>query len=83
MAVAASLLFLGLLLVKILVSISTILVFVGMPLAVVAWPVVPWIARAAMRAFAVCLLVPVMWALVLRRLGRGEPERDQLQRRHA
>ena len=62
-AVAASLLFLGLLLVKIVVSISTVLVFVGMPLAVVAWPVVPWIARAAMRAFAVCLLVPVMWAL--------------------
>src|SRR6516164_1340553 len=55
-AVAASLLFLGLLLVK-------ILVFIGMPLAVVTWPVVPWIARAAMRAFAVCLLVPVMWAL--------------------
>jgi len=62
-AVAASLLFLGLLLVKIVVSISTVLVFIGMPLAVVAWPVVPWIARAAMRAFAVCLLVPVMWAL--------------------
>ena len=34
-AVAASLLFLGLLLVKIVVSISTILVFIGMPLAVV------------------------------------------------
>ena len=63
MAVAASLLFLGLLLVKIVVSISTILVFIGMPLAVVAWPVVPWIARAAMRAFAVCLLVPILWAL--------------------
>ena len=63
MAVAASLLFLGLLLVKIVVSISTILVFIGMPLAIVAWPVVPWIARAAMRAFAVCLLVPVLWAL--------------------
>ena len=62
-AVAASLLFLGLLLVKIVVSISTILVFVGMPLAVVVWPVVPWIARVAMRAFAVCLLVPVLWAL--------------------
>jgi hypothetical protein len=62
-AVAASLLFLGLLLAKIVVSISTVLVFIGMPLAVVAWPVVPWIARAAMRAFAVCLLVPVMWAL--------------------
>jgi len=63
MAVAASLLFLGLLLVKIVVSISTIVVFIGMPLAVVAWPVVPWIARAAMRAFAVCLLVPILWAL--------------------
>ena len=62
-AVAASLLFLGLLLLKIVVSISTILVFVGMPLTVVVWPVVPWIARMAMRAFAVCLLVPVVWAL--------------------
>ena len=62
-AAAASLLFLGLLLVKIVVSISTILVFIGMPLAVVVWPVVPWIARMAMRAFAVCLLVPVLWAL--------------------
>jgi hypothetical protein len=62
-AIAASLLFLGLLLVKIVVSISTILVFIGMPLAVVVWPVVPWIARIAVRAFAICLLVPVMWAL--------------------
>ena len=63
MAVAASLLFLGLLLLKVVVSASTILVFVGMPLAAVAWPVVPWVARAAMRAFAVCLLVPALWAL--------------------
>ena len=63
MAVAGSLLFLGLLLLKIVVSISTILVFVGMPLAVVAWPVVPWVGRLAMRAFAVCLVVPVLWAL--------------------
>ena len=62
-AVAASLLFLGLLLLKVVVSASTILVFVGMPLAAVAWPVVPWVARAAMRAFAVCLLVPALWAL--------------------
>ncbi len=62
-AVAASLLFLGLLLMKIVVSCSTILVFVAMPLAVVIWPVLPWIARLAMRAFAVCLIVPVMWSL--------------------
>jgi hypothetical protein len=69
MAVAASLLFLGLLLLKVVVSASTILVFVGMPLAVVVWPVVPWVARAAMRAFAVCLIVPVLWALCFAAAG--------------
>ena len=62
-AVTASLLFLGLLLVKLVFSISTVLVFVGMPLAAVLWPMVPWVARVAMRAFAVCLLVPVAWGL--------------------
>ena len=69
MAVAASLLFLGLLLLKVVVSASTILVFVGMPLAAVVWPVVPWVARAAMRAFAVCLIVPVLWALCFAATG--------------
>jgi hypothetical protein len=69
MAVAASLLFLGLLLLKVVVSASTILVFVGMPLAAVAWPVVPWVARAALRAFAVCLLVPALWALCFAAAG--------------
>ena len=69
MAVAASLLFLGLLLMKVVVSASTILVFVGMPLAAVVWPVVPWVARAAMRAFAVCLIVPVLWALCFAAAG--------------
>ncbi len=62
-AVAASLLFLGLLLLKIVVSISTILLFVGMPFAAVLWPVAPWIGRMVGRAFAVCLAVPVLWAL--------------------
>jgi hypothetical protein len=62
-AVAASLLFLGLLLLKIVVSVSTILVFIGMPLAAVLWPVMPWVARLAMRAFATCIAVPVLWAL--------------------
>ena len=62
-AVAASLLFLGLLLLKIVVSISTILLFVGMPFAAVLWPVAPWIGRMVGRAFAVCLVVPVLWAL--------------------
>jgi hypothetical protein len=62
-AIAASLLFLGLLLLKIAVSVSTLLLFVGMPMAIVAWPVAPWVTRVAMRAFAVCLVVPFMWAL--------------------
>jgi len=63
MAVAASLLFLGLLLLKVVVSILMILVFVGMLFVAVVWPVVLWVAWVAMRAFAVCLIVPVLWAL--------------------
>jgi hypothetical protein len=62
-AIAASLLFLGLLLLKIVVSVSTVLLFVGMPMAIVLWPVAPWITHVAMRAFAVCLIVPFTWAL--------------------
>jgi hypothetical protein len=62
-AIAASLLFLGLLLLKIAVSVSTLLLFVGMPMAIVVWPVAPWVTRVAMRAFAVCLVVPFTWAL--------------------
>ena len=62
-AVAASLLFLGLLLLKIVVSISTILLYVGMPFAAVLWPITPWIGRLVGRAFAVCLAVPVLWTL--------------------
>ena len=46
-----------------MVSVSTILLFVGMPFAAVLWPITPWIARLVGRAFAVCLAVPVLWAL--------------------
>ena len=62
-SIAAGLLFLGLLLLKIAISVSTILVFVGMPLAIVLWPAAPWVARIAGRALIVCLAVPVLWAL--------------------
>jgi hypothetical protein len=62
-AAAASLLFLGLLLMKIVVSLSTILIFVGVPFAAVLWPIAPWIGRLVGRAFLVCLAVPVLWAL--------------------
>src|SRR3954447_5769736 len=64
-ACAAGLLFLALLMCKIVASASTALVFVAMPLAVALWviPELEWIARAAMRAFAVVLVIPVAWAL--------------------
>ena len=63
MAVVASVLFLGLLMMKVVLAISTVLVFIGMPIAIVLSPVVPWIPRVLARAFAVCLAVPFVWAV--------------------
>ena len=63
MAVVASVLFLGLLMMKVVLAISTVLVFIGMPIAIVLSPVMPWIARVLARAFAVCLAVPLVWAM--------------------
>jgi hypothetical protein len=63
MAVVASILFLGLLMMKVVLAISTVLVFIGMPIAIVLAPVVPWISRVLVRAFAVCLAVPFAWAV--------------------
>ena len=63
MAVVASVLFLGLLMMKVVLAISTVLVFIGMPIAIVLSPVVSWIPRVLARAFAVCLAVPFIWAV--------------------
>jgi hypothetical protein len=63
MAVVASILFLGLLMMKVVLAISTVLVFIGMPIAIVLSPVVSWIPRVLVRAFAVCLAVPFIWAV--------------------
>ena len=63
MAVVASILFLGLLMMKVVVAISTVLVFVGMPVAIVLSPVISWIPRVLARAFLVCLAVPLVWAI--------------------
>ena len=63
MAVVASVLFLGLLMMKVVLAISTVLVFIGMPIAIVLSPVVSWIPRVLARAFAVCLAVPFVWAV--------------------
>ena len=48
MAVVASVLFLGLLMMKVVLAISTVLVFIGMPIAIVLWPVMP-VGRARAR----------------------------------
>jgi hypothetical protein len=45
MAVVASVLFLGLLMMKVVLAVSTVLVFVGMPIAIVLSPVIGWIPR--------------------------------------
>jgi hypothetical protein len=63
MAVVASVLFLGLLMMKVVLAISTVLIFIAMPVAIVLSPVVPWISRVLVRAFAVCLAVPFVWAV--------------------
>ncbi|MGO9751962.1 MAG: hypothetical protein ACLP22_10715 [Solirubrobacteraceae bacterium] len=63
MAVIASVLFLGLLMMKVALAVSTVLVFIGMPIAIVLSPVVSWIPRVLARAFAVCLAVPFIWAV--------------------
>jgi hypothetical protein len=63
MAVLASVLFLGLLMMKVVLAISTVLVFIGMPVAIVLSPVITWIPRVLARAFLVCLAVPLVWAI--------------------
>jgi hypothetical protein len=69
MAVVASILFLGLLMMKIVLAISTVLVFIGMPIAIVLWPVMPWVARVLGRAFGVCLAVPLVWSMCFAAAG--------------
>ena len=69
MAVVASVLFLGLLMMKVVLAISTVLVFVGMPIAIVLWPVMPWVARVLGRAFGVCLAVPLVWSMCFAAAG--------------
>jgi hypothetical protein len=63
MAVVASVLFLGLLMMKVVLAISTVLVFIGMPIAIVLSPVVGWVPRVLARAFLVCLAVPLVWSV--------------------
>ena len=44
-------------------AISTVLVFIAMPIAIVLSPVISWIPRVLARAFLVCLAVPLVWSI--------------------
>lgn len=65
-AIASVVLFLGLIVMKIMLTAGTVLIFVGMPIALVFWPIpeTSWIANAMTRILAVLLAIPVIWILV-------------------
>ena len=65
-ALAGTLMLLGLVLLKVVLGASTALLFVAMPLAVVLWPIAEtaWVARLAARGLMVCLLTPLAWVVV-------------------
>lgn len=65
-AIVGIFLLLALLMMKIVLSAATVFLFVGMPVAIVLWPIseLSWITRYAMRGLVVCLIVPFVWVLV-------------------
>jgi len=66
MGLLGALVFIGLLWMKVLLSVMMMFLFVSMPLCIVMWPVpeLAWLAAAAMRSMFVGLLVPCVWAIV-------------------
>lgn len=63
---ASVVLFLGLIIMKIVVTAGTVIAFVAMPLALVLWPIpeTSWVASMLAKAIAVLLAIPVIWILV-------------------
>lgn len=62
----SALVFIGLLWMKVLLSVMMMFLYVAMPLCVVMWPVpeLAWLASAAMRSLFVGMLVPCVWAIL-------------------
>jgi hypothetical protein len=58
--------FLSLLWMKVLLSVMMMFLYVSMPLAVVLWPIpeLSWLASSAMKALAVAVIVPSVWAIL-------------------
>jgi hypothetical protein len=69
--VGFALLMLALVLMKIMLTAGTALIYVLMPLALVLWPLpeLAWIARLVGRAFVVCLLIPLTWSVIFITFG--------------
>jgi hypothetical protein len=58
--------FIGLLWMKVLLSVMMMFLYVSMPLCIVLWPVpeLSWLASSAMKALAVGVIVPSVWAII-------------------
>ena len=65
-AFISAIVFLGLLWMKVLISVLLMFLYVSMPLVAVLWPVpeLAWLAASAMKAMLVALIVPCVWAIL-------------------
>lgn len=65
-AIAGMILLLALVAMKIIVTALTVVIYLGMPLALVLWPLpeLSWLAGICMRALVGALAIPLVWALV-------------------
>jgi hypothetical protein len=70
-ALAGSTMLLALIALKVALSITTVLLFVVMPVVIVlsALPEMAWVGRLAMRALVTCLAIPFTWAALFASAG--------------
>jgi hypothetical protein len=64
-AVAASVLLVGLVVMKVVMAVSLSVIYVGAAIPAALWPLteLSWVARFTMRALTTVLLLPVIWAI--------------------
>jgi hypothetical protein len=62
----SAIVFIGLLWMKVLLSVMMMFLYVSMPLCIVLWPVpeLSWLASSAMKALGVGVIVPSVWAIL-------------------
>jgi hypothetical protein len=62
----SAIVFVGLLWMKVLLSVMMMFLYVSMPLCIVLWPVpeLSWLASSAMKALGVGVIVPSVWAIL-------------------